>query len=272
MQKAYVRIYWENYPSERTALNETNLNRMDAAIDEIDNRVITLDTTKLDASVANGFITGISFDYETGILTVTFKDGSAYNIDLGVSKVITNFTFDRDTQSLVLTLQDGTQEYISLSSFITETEFASSPTISTVVAGGVVTSSLREGSVGEQHLRPNYLADIRISEANAAASAASADENMTLSESYAHGNTGIRPNENEDNASYYSDLSRGYSVFADEARQQAEALVEVATERLTGLRVRVDPDDGCLYYNIESGIVLRVDSETGNLMYSVTTD
>lgn len=40
MQKAYRRIEWENYPSGKTPLNETNLNKMDAAIDELDNRII----------------------------------------------------------------------------------------------------------------------------------------------------------------------------------------------------------------------------------------
>lgn len=43
MQKAYRRIEWENYPSGKTPLNETNLNKMDAAINELDNRIIELD-------------------------------------------------------------------------------------------------------------------------------------------------------------------------------------------------------------------------------------
>ena len=45
MQKAYNRIDWENYPSGKTPLNETNLNKMDAAIDELDNRIINMDLT-----------------------------------------------------------------------------------------------------------------------------------------------------------------------------------------------------------------------------------
>ncbi len=43
MQKAYSRIDWDNYPSEKTPLNESNLNKMDAAIDELDNRIIEQD-------------------------------------------------------------------------------------------------------------------------------------------------------------------------------------------------------------------------------------
>ena len=40
MTKLYDRIYWHN--ERDTALDETNLNRMDKAIDDIDNRVIDI--------------------------------------------------------------------------------------------------------------------------------------------------------------------------------------------------------------------------------------
>jgi len=45
MQKAYNRILYENYPSEATPLNETNMNKMDAALDELDNRIINMNLT-----------------------------------------------------------------------------------------------------------------------------------------------------------------------------------------------------------------------------------
>ena len=47
MNKLYTRIGWENFPSEKTALNESNLNRMDLALDNIDNRVIEIDSAKV---------------------------------------------------------------------------------------------------------------------------------------------------------------------------------------------------------------------------------
>ena len=46
MNKVYDRIQWENYPSEVTPLNEMNLNKMDAAVDALDDRVIYVDTVK----------------------------------------------------------------------------------------------------------------------------------------------------------------------------------------------------------------------------------
>ena len=47
MNKAYDAINWKNEPSTSTAINETNLNKMDRAIDTIDNRVIDLDNGKV---------------------------------------------------------------------------------------------------------------------------------------------------------------------------------------------------------------------------------
>lgn len=42
MQKVYQRINWENDPSTNTPINEDNLNKMDYAIDQIDERVVQL--------------------------------------------------------------------------------------------------------------------------------------------------------------------------------------------------------------------------------------
>ena len=42
MQKVYQRINWENEPSTNTPINEDNLNKIDYALDQIDNRVVNL--------------------------------------------------------------------------------------------------------------------------------------------------------------------------------------------------------------------------------------
>lgn len=51
MNKAYERINWQNKPSTATKINATNLNKMDLALDTIDDRVIELDTNKQDKSI-----------------------------------------------------------------------------------------------------------------------------------------------------------------------------------------------------------------------------
>lgn len=43
MDKLYQRIGFENSPSKKTPLNETNLNKMDKALDDLDNRIIEQD-------------------------------------------------------------------------------------------------------------------------------------------------------------------------------------------------------------------------------------
>ena len=48
MEKAYQKINWENYPSEKSPINESNLNKMDNALDVLDNRIIKQDTEKAD--------------------------------------------------------------------------------------------------------------------------------------------------------------------------------------------------------------------------------
>lgn len=163
MQKAYSRINWENYPSEATPLNETNLNKIDGAVDEIDNRVITQDTTKLDKVTANTMVKDVSFDEETGIFTITLLNGSTKTIDTKLEKIAVNFSYDSTTQQIILTLIDGTKQYIDMSALITQYEFAESDEIYfTVESDGTVQASVKAGSITEDKLQPNYLADIKV--------------------------------------------------------------------------------------------------------------
>ena len=71
MNKAYSRIRWENSPSIATPLNESNLNRMDVALNEVDDRVISLETTKLPMTTANTMVKDVSFNESTGVFTIT---------------------------------------------------------------------------------------------------------------------------------------------------------------------------------------------------------
>lgn len=54
MEKAYTRVNWENYTSTATPLNAANLNNMDRGIDEIDDRVLNLDSGKVSAPALAG--------------------------------------------------------------------------------------------------------------------------------------------------------------------------------------------------------------------------
>ncbi len=76
MNKAHSAINWENYPSDETPLNESNLNKIDAAIGVIDDRVITLDTTKATKTEVATLVADVTFEESTGIITITKKNGS----------------------------------------------------------------------------------------------------------------------------------------------------------------------------------------------------
>ena len=65
MQKLYGRIVWENEPSTNTPLNEQNLNRMDAALNNLDDRVISQDSIKADKAELNNLVADWQIDEET---------------------------------------------------------------------------------------------------------------------------------------------------------------------------------------------------------------
>lgn len=205
-QKAYERIYWKNRPSDETPLNERNLNKMDAAVDEIDDRTIRIDTIKFDKTEAAGLIKTFEIDRATGVIKVTYYNGSIVTFDTLLEKIAVNFDFDAQTQRLVITLDDGTVKYIDISELITQYEFVDSETIAWEVdKDGKVHAIVKEGSIEEKHLRPNYLADVKVEVAKAEKASKAAEESELASKSYAVGGTGTRDGEDTDNAKYYAE-------------------------------------------------------------------
>jgi hypothetical protein len=257
MNKTYGRINWENYPSDETPLNESNLNKIDVATDEIDNRVITLDTTKATKEEVSTLVQDVTFEEKTGIITITKKNGSKITIDTQMEKIAVNFSYNAETQQVILTLIDGTRQYIDLSALITQYEFLDSDTVAfSIDSAGKVSAIVKEASIQEKHLQPNYLADIKVeaakaqasqsaaakSESNAkasetaAASESNAAASATKAQSYATGGTNSRTGEDTDNAKYYSQQSAqsqsAAATSADTASTKAkEAAASAATAK-----------------------------------------
>lgn len=308
MQKVYQRINWENYPSEETPLNESNLNRTDYAIDEIDDRVIALDTQKADVANIANLVQSISVDDTTGVITLTKYNGSTTTIQTTLNKIAVNFSYDYATQSLILTMNDGTSAVISLSSLIQNNEFDDTATVDFTVDGsGHVSAIVPEHSIGDEHLRTDYLADIQVSEAHAAQSESAAESHMFNSEAWAVGekdrtpvaSTDIQYQNNskfwkqrseawavgridnnpvtntdmcyENNSKWWSDVTKGYRDATESIKNEAAQLLQTATDRLTGLNMMINYTDGCLYYDVNGGIILQIDPATGNLLYGITT-
>lgn len=203
MNKAHSAINWENYPSDETPLNESNLNKMDAAIGVIDDRVITLDTTKATKTEVATLVADVTFEESTGIITITKKNGSKITIDTQMEKIAINFVYNPTTQQIILTLIDGTKQYIDLSALITQYEFLDSDTVAFYIdKDGKVSAIVKEGSIEEKHLEPNYLAKIKVEVAKAESSqqaAAKSEANAKASENAAKASE-TAAKKSEDNA------------------------------------------------------------------------
>lgn len=180
MQKIYIREYWENFPSEKTAVDAIRLNNMEAGIDNLDDRVVAMDASKVDLVKANELVKEILWDESKGTLTVVKMNGSKAAIDTKLEKLAVNFKYDPESQQLIITLDDGMTQNVDLSALITEYEFTDSDTIAFEIGSdGKVSAIVKEGSIQEKHLRPDYLADIKVESAKAVASAKSAGVSET---------------------------------------------------------------------------------------------
>lgn len=245
MQKAYNRSWWHDEPSDESPIDEDNLNNIEAGVDEVDNRILVLDTTKFDKTEAQNLVKKITFDRNTGVFRITYYNGTFELIDTMLEKLMVNFAYDYQTQQLVITLDDGTKQYVDLSALITQYEFLGSDTIVFIVQpDGKITAEIKNGSIGEQHLRPDYLADIRVESAKAAASAEAAknsekkskeseqaakasEEKSKESEQAAASSASVSAYMSEsasnsaDLSKEYSDMARSYAVGSGgEVRQE----------------------------------------------------
>ena len=211
MNKVYTRINWEDYPSENTDLDAYNLNQMDSAIDALDNRIISQDALKVEKSAINGNIADWTMDETTGVITITKYNGEKVIFDLNIEKIPVGFSMS-DDGIITMTTEDGTQFTADIGSMIPVLTFEDSATIAVSVNGTgknkTYSFSIKTGSVTDDMLQPNYLADIRVESANASAYAQSANAKSVLAESYAVGGTGTREGEDTDNAKYYMEQAK----------------------------------------------------------------
>ena len=252
MNKACNRTIWENYPSIKTPVNKQNLNKIEAAVDEIDDRVIAMDVSKVDLAKANELVKEILWDESDGTLTVVKMSGSKAVIDTKLEKLAVNFDYDPQKQQLIITLDDGTKQYVDLSALITQYEFMESDTVAfELTAEGKVKAIVKEGSIKEKHLQPNYLADIQVEVAKQSETAANIS--AKAAQSYAVGGTGTRTGEDEDNAEYYCSKAAEYNA-------NIEKRLRLATFGLN--------DDGELIYTDNTGNNFSVNDD-GDLIWEV---
>ena len=250
MQKAHdasKNNWWRNFPNIDTPITQDQLNRNETTVDMIDDRVVAFDTSKANQTDLLQSIKDVDFDDETGIFTFTRWNGTTFEIDTPLEKVVTNFTYDSNPQSphyqnLILTLEDGTVEYIDMSALVTEYDFVASDTIQPQVNNGQVRMNVINGSITGEKLEPNYLADCVLAkqgaeaaEANAQTSEETALTHQYNAEAWAKGtknNVPVTPTDAQyhDNAWYWA--------------QQARAIVGDKVDSFNGRTGTVLPADG----------------------------
>jgi len=214
---------------------------------ELAGSVISLDTEKFDKTEAQGLFKDVAFNRGNGVITFTLYDGSVKTIDTLLEKLAVNFDFDRETQRLIITLDDGTEKYVDLSAFITQYEFLDSETIAFVLGeDGKVSAKIKEGSIEEKHLRPNYLADIKTEAAKAEAARQDAQESQRETEE-AEANAVASAAASAENAN----SARTAAEEALEAKtkaQKAAVDAESYAHGGTGTREGEDTDNADFYY------------------------
>lgn len=212
MQKAHKRTNWENYPSTNSAVNAQNLNNIENSIDEIDNRVISIDASKADLSKLSTLFANVSYDESTGIITFTRYNGGTVIINTKLEKLAINFSYDSANERLVITLDDGTKQYVDMSALITQYEFLDSDTIYfTVTLDGKVKADIKDYSIEGTKLQPNYLADITVQAQIATQEATKAATQSSIATTEAN-----RAQTEADRAAQYADIvAPGFYVDID---------------------------------------------------------
>lgn len=245
MNKVYTRINWEDYPSTKTEIDQTNLNKMDSSLDTLDNRIVSLDTTKTDQTTSLQLIKSVEYEEDTGKFVFTKLNGTTIEIDTNLEKLALNFDYDATTEQLIITLDDGTKTYVDMSSLITEYDFQNTGTIMfSVSEDGIVTANIVKGSITEEYLQPNYLANIK-EQANIATQQAQESENYSItSKSWAIGGTSTREGEDSNNSKYWAEQAKNSSGMAI-------ATTEIAGKVLATNDVKVAPETGAMSIGTE---------------------
>lgn len=249
---------------------------------ELAGNVISLDTTKFDKTEAQGLFKDVSFNRSNGVITFILYDGSTKTIDTLLEKLAVNFDFDRETQRLIVTLDDGTEKYVDLSAFASQYDFTDSDTAVWVLGdSGEVSVKIREGSIEEKHLRPDYLADLRAEAEKALASSREAAESQRSAEESEAGAVAGAASSAESAGD--AEAAAGAALTAKEAALEAAEAARDSANRSQSYAVGTGgtrPDestDSAKYYYEQSRLIVEglagrsvtaVNGKTGDVVLS----
>ena len=194
----------------------------------------------------------VAVDINTGVITVTKKDGTATTIDTAIEKIPATFSLENDDAtgkaSLVITNQDGSVTKTDVSNLLNHYTFENTGLINFTAVksadGYHITAVVNDASVGMAQLNAevtDYIngvkaavalseANAKTSETNAKTSETNASASASKAQSYAVGGTGTRTGEDSDNAKYYAEQA---SNSASSAESSASSATSSATSAAT---------------------------------------
>ena len=215
--------------------------------------------TEADAKITeetNSLVANVTINTDTGVITVTKKDGTSQSVDTALEKVPATFEFVEDIENdkyyLKITNVDGSTSQTEVTNLMNQFTFTSGDIVtfsqSTNGTTTTITASIKAGSVGFNELKGEVKAYIDTKAADTSAdkeivlaaktevlnASQSVTANTTIvlnakddataqankAKSYAVGNTGTREGEDTDNAQYYSNQA---NLRANDAHNSAVA-------------------------------------------------
>lgn len=205
MQKLYSRINWENDPSTNTAINEDNLNKMDYALDQMDDRVVNLAgyETRAAESAVNAKTSETNAaqseanakEYEESVA----ESAAVLQNSASVAEIHANNAKASETNALAYSQNAKTSETNALTYAQNAKSYADQINARIDVA---VSSAETASQAAENAEAKSLVADEK---------AGLAEQHALMAESYTHGSTGLRTNEAVDNAQYYLEQAKQLS-------------------------------------------------------------
>lgn len=256
--KKFARINWQNRPSTTTALGATNLNKIDVFCNDVDNALIQFDAQKLNIEVANSMLASVQYDQSKGQWTFKSLDGATYTFDQNIEKIPVSFSLS-ETGVLTMVTEDGTEYTANIADLIKDYVFDDSDTVAFSKefveeddegkGAYHISASVKDGSIGEKHLNPDYRSDILAYKTQAQEAANDALTYSKDSKRWAVGDSEYEGSET-DNSKYYKEQAEAAKAAAEKARDEAESLVGVGiatTEKAgivkpDGTTISIDPD------------------------------
>lgn len=227
LQPFYTITDWQNLPSQKTALNRTNLLHTENGVKELDNRTVQLDVAKADKSLVNTLVKDITVDADTGILTITYQNGTVKTYDLDIEKVVVNFDIN-DQNQLVLTLADGTQKIIDLTRFVYTVD--STPTISMKILNRTITAEIVDGSVTMSKLDTAIQTEFRQYMLDAQSARDAALQYQKFAKRYTQGDSEFPGSETDNAKFYYGQVKDDTATSGQNAQLSADSAAVSTTQ------------------------------------------